>query len=168
MAIFGALMAPVFSRAIHAAHETSALEKMRQLHAAYMLYRSDNDGDARYGTAEEMGLPTYQTLHAGDGIYLVSKNQDLWEPACGEHPDLWRSSKLKYVYPVESGEPSASYYKKYQDNAILIFDENCTDPEVSFHLAMTRKKLIGVRLSGQAQKITTVEHADSVMNWHRD
>jgi prepilin-type N-terminal cleavage/methylation domain-containing protein len=165
LSIMGAILAPVLARSIHSSQETTALQRLKQLHIAFMLYRTDNDGEGKYGTAPEMGLPSYAQYKSG-GYRAVWANDELWKPACGIHPSLQDQKLPLFVYPPDESEASAAYYRRNGDNSILLLDENCTAHDTPLSSAFDIKRVVGIRLNGAAKIISTRGYPDSVDNWH--
>lgn len=169
LAVLASFLFPVLVEAIHSAKVSSQIGKFHQLHTAFSIYRTDYDGDARWGLASEMGLPTYDALEAGT-YQRVSPEADLWRSSCGTHPEVSKlPTNIHYVYPPCDYEAGCGeYYRKYQDQSMLLIDVNCIDPSAPFESPFYRKLLVGVRLNGQVSKLITTNNPELVSNWHQD
>jgi hypothetical protein len=163
-----AISTPVFLSAIRNARATSGLNNFKQLHVAFSLYRSEHDGDGKYGQAKEMGLPNAPDLLFRGAHLAVAKDQSLWEPACGVHPMYRDRATVKYIYGPVNAEEVGEYYKKYQENAMLLVDLNCMDHSLLKPTVGVAKLLIGLRLSGEASKKTVYGFPDTLeTNWNQ-
>lgn len=155
--ILMAITVPIMSSAKRSAKVTATMVRLRNQWVALSLYRSDYEGDGRYGTSPEMGLPKFQTR----SMAVIDQT---WPPPCGVHPDLWVSfwvrcfcgqdgmseEELKAVLP-KCRERIAEESNIYRENWILLIEDNCSDPEVKLKNDYQRKRAVGVFLSGQVK-----------------
>jgi type II secretory pathway pseudopilin PulG len=168
MGVLMSLLFPVAMKSVRAARVSSDLQRLKQLHLAFSLYRSDWNGDGNYGTSSRMGLPDSHDLERSAWRYVVN-NAEMWKSPCGIHPDLqeFKDLTVQFVYPpcneqVGCGE----YYETHQDNSMLLIDTQCVDPSIRLRAPYELKQVVGVRLNGQAKTLQTYNSPDSVANWH--
>ena len=57
LGILVGLMLPVARSVRQGAKMSASLSNMRQFHLALKVYQADYDGEGRYGTPDQMGLP---------------------------------------------------------------------------------------------------------------
>jgi prepilin-type N-terminal cleavage/methylation domain-containing protein len=167
LGVLSSFLFPVFMQAVRSAHVTSQLGKLRQLHVAFSLYRIDYDGDGKYGTSSEMGLPSNTQL-LGGAYKAVSAEADLWHSACGVHPEMETYKQpIDYIYPpCEHEIGCGEYYRKHAEDSVLIIDPNCNEHDTPFQSPYRRKLVVGVRLNGQAKSLVTYSDPGLVDNWH--
>jgi prepilin-type N-terminal cleavage/methylation domain-containing protein len=167
VAILAALLMPALQSALRSARSTRGISNFKQLFVSFSLYRAEYDGEGRYGTAAEMGLPDAWDFNYHNAHLAVSKDKGLWQPACGIHPQLANPGPVYYIYGPVNDQAVANYYKKYEDRAMLLVDENCIDPATNKNTIGAPKLLIGLRLGGQAERKTVYGFPDTlVTNWN--
>lgn len=164
-----AILTPVFTGMLRTSKEASAAWKLRQLWAATMQYRSEYGGDGVYGRASDMGLLNELSFYVDEKYMLYSKDKSLWEPACGAHPQV-EMARLKIDYFASNYEdpsyPWIEYIQRYQDDALLYRDRNCTSPSIPLEADFYLKTLIAVRFSGQIGKKRAYGDSHSFKPWH--
>ncbi len=163
--LLAALLTPVFVGAIMAAKEIQAASNLRQIFIATDLYRTDYDGQGKYGTAYEMGLPDYTVVYDTYGIYpgtiltdMLPGTGGLWSSPCGTHPDNLDFSNTDLCWNPESFPDNlwADYARSREGSAILISDDNCNPHNHPLTAEFFPKKFIGVSISGSIRiDITT-------------
>ena len=57
LSILTALIFPVYRSAIEKSKETICKSQLHQIQVAIALYRTEHDGDGRFGRADRMGMP---------------------------------------------------------------------------------------------------------------
>lgn len=142
-----------------------------------MLYRADHDGDGRYGTAEEMGLPSYGQLLQNAAIAALPDRQ-MWSSPCGTHPDrieLFRKSgspedSIDYVYYPEGGlwdpdDQMRKYFQTQREDAVILNDTNCFDHSLPLFDGLRSRTIIGVHMDGHVETRQTWDYVDSWTNW---
>jgi type II secretory pathway pseudopilin PulG len=166
--VLASFLLPVLMQSVRAAHVSTDVQRLKQLHLAFSLYRADWDGDGNYGVASKMGLPDAYLLEASAWKAVVN-NSDMWKSPCGLHPDNepFGSNSVHFVYPPCNQEVGCGeYYSMHQDNSMLLIDTNCADRNVPLSAPFDMKLVVGVRLNGQAKTIRTRKRADALSNWH--
>ena len=63
LVFLAALTYPAFESSKRASKVVVQVQKLRAIYLSTALYRSDYDGDAKFGTASEMGFPLLDQLH---------------------------------------------------------------------------------------------------------
>ena len=145
LVFLAAIVFPVGVRSIHRAKVTSSLSKCRQMHLATMIYRTDHDGDGRYGDIGTMGLPP-------PAFVLLNRfglPEAMMQSACGNHPSEERSV-LNIIYKPVYSRLFADEAMVFRENVVLYFDMNCSDASTTIRNPFESKLGIGVLLSGQA------------------
>lgn len=169
IAVLAALLMPVLASAMRASKETVAISNVKQLHLAFSLYRSEYDGDVRYGKASEMGLPDMTRIYTGAPWRLLPGTEKLWASPCGQHVDTTKAetagTNLDYHASDIEDETWASYAQRRQEEAVLVYDLNCSAPDAILHSPYMLKKVIGVRLNGSLVRRTTRELLIDLAAW---
>jgi hypothetical protein len=113
-----------------------------------------------------MGLPSYQQLYDQGAYMTVLPEKQIWQSACGRHPDLWANGFVEYAYyPGNEPDESEWYYKKHEEKGVLVVDPNCWDHGYSAK-SFTRKKLLGVRLNGSLDIKWVYGYPTTLENWN--
>lgn len=154
VSILTAISFPVFASALQSAHASSSLSNLHQLQIAFSLYRTENGGDARYGSPAAMGLPDLTALYRHDPSVLLPHTQGLWLSPCGQHPDTppanISGTNLDYHVTGADGESWETYSQRKGEASVLIYDLNCNDVNVPLSARFFTKTLQAVRLDGSA------------------
>lgn len=146
-AILTAITVPVYRRVIHSAHIQASLSNLHQIHIALTQYRTDWDGDARYGDLATMGLPTAEQLYFP--LKLLETPTEIWKSPCGVHPDE-PDSVIQYLYwPGDGDDPFPAWSEAYRENLVLVSDSYCTPHDVPLFNIYQSRRGLGVLLSGQ-------------------
>lgn len=99
-----------------------------------------------------MGLPDMTVLYGGPPESKVRGTNGLWSSPCGQHPDtpsaLTAGTNLDYHVTDVADESWPAYAMRKQEEAILVYDLNCSAPDAVLHSPFMEKKVIGVRLNG--------------------
>ena len=144
--VVAGMLTPVFFRAKHRVNILSSAEKLRQLHIATMIYRTDHDGDGRYGDIPVMGLPP--------ATYVIFNRFGLPETtlqsSCGHHPSVPMAILNIDYRPGRGGPAFAADALVFRENLILFQDMNCSDAEVLLENPFQSKTGIGILLGGRA------------------
>lgn len=136
-----AIILPAMSSAMRSAKSTQTMSQLRQLHVAVMLYQADHGGGGTYGTLEEMGLPSAEWL------FLDPVLRPLFLSPCGRNPSSPSDYGVWY-FPLDGAPPFPERARIFQENLILAFDMQCSDPAVNLYNQYAAKKGIGVLLQG--------------------
>lgn len=161
-----AILTPVLLGVRRKAKEALALSNLRQIWAAVSIYRTDYGGDGVYGGASAMGMLDLFRFYEGEYL-LYSKDEAIWEPACGTHPQIeMEYPKIDY-FPEETDRSGkwVTYVQEHQDSALLFRDRNCTDPSIPLNADFYPRTVLAVRLSGQASKKIVYGYASSFEIW---
>jgi prepilin-type N-terminal cleavage/methylation domain-containing protein len=159
--ILVALLFPALGRARASANESSMANKLKQIGMGVMMYRSENEGDGKYGKASEMGLtmwlsqvPTLKKLYAGP-----HPCKDKYAGGIVEWPDNYESH--------EAGEPWQSYVTIYQDATPVASTTNCSSPDTSLTNVFHVKLGLAVQLDGALIKRVS-SGDDSKVAWWKE
>lgn len=126
LALLGGLLSPVLERVRRSAQISSLTERLRQNHRAAAMYRSEHDGDGRYGKASEMGLTDHLHVWKALGLPLAS-----WTSPCGIHPTSNPDDPYSILwFPSDSIEGWAEDCKKFEETSVLMADLSCNDADV--------------------------------------
>lgn len=152
VAVLASIAYPVIGQVRRRSSESAAEHNLRQLHLAFSLYRSEYDGDGRYGGASLMGLPDMTTVYGGHPQAIVKGSDGLWSSPCGQHPDttlaVVSGTNLDYHATDVADETWMSYVLRKEEAAILLYDQNCSPLSAVLHSPYMEKQIIGVRLNG--------------------
>jgi prepilin-type N-terminal cleavage/methylation domain-containing protein len=147
VAIVAAISSPVLSAAIHSAHVQQSISNLHQIHIALATYRSDHDGDGRYGDLGDTGLPPGRQLSLD--LHDLGTPVDLWRSPCGVHPDMPESIHHYQYWPGDGGDPFASWCLAFRENMVVLTDSYCTPHDVPLGNVYQSRRGIGLLLSGQ-------------------
>lgn len=147
VSVLGALLLPVTLSAVREARATSSLSNLRQNYVALALYRSEQDGDTKYGVPAEMGLPQFEHLRV---LYLDPRGaiRPEWRSPCGTHPDYGAAVGYFYLLPAYKEVELAQRALRYRENLLLLSDVNCNDRGVALYAPERSKLGLGALLSG--------------------
>ena len=163
IAIVAALTYPIFAGSKRSAKIQGSKARLRQLSIATMLYRTEHDGDGKYGPVAEMGLPAFEDLitpltsRGGPPLpqFKDFGKIEMWKSPCGPNP-AWDSA-ADYVY--RPGEAEATFVKEVterREDYALFVDFTCGSPEVNPRMSSYSHRVLGVRLSGELFDVTRV------------
>lgn len=148
IAVVSAVMTPVFAKARHSAMVTQTVQQAHQLSMALILYRTENDGDGKWGKATEMGLPPGYTNPP-------TPDPSLWRTACHyparppEDPFGERSFARHYNDDEDGGPAHWSRLSPlYEDRSPVVISISCTDPMWNIDNPYHPKLGIGADLTG--------------------
>jgi len=155
-----ALAWPAYIQARFESRRSSALSQLRQLSLGLLLYRTEHDGEGRYGSASTMGLPEMRNFYFKKQFALVPGSSKLWASPCAPHPRTSFPSphemSVTYYATDDQDEDWAAYTVKFEEESILVMDDECVDPQVDPWGLFGVKRLLGVRLSGSAERRSVV------------
>ncbi len=120
--LLAALLFPVLVRASQRSKETVCASNLKQIHLAIELYRGVYDGDGRYGSLAEMGMPrSLKPLHPE-----FIDSQDAFKCSAGHVPPGFGAYLLLFhSEEMDSQTPRwPDYAKRYLEDAIIIADLN--------------------------------------------
>lgn len=144
MATLAAILTPVFSEAKKSSQIQSSLSRLRQLHIAVQVYRTDHEMGGY--TVAGLGLPPREYVYDTN----LGMGREFWTSPCGYvasiEPNL---SRMSYQYVVSRGDREDPYFTKYEDNALLFSDPHCNPSGTVWGSRFIRKRGLGVLLSGQ-------------------
>jgi len=160
------LLFPVFSSSLLSARTTASASNLHQVAIGLAIYRSQYDGEGVYGPASRMGLPTLNEVYYGaiPPDRLIPGTLGFWQSPCGTHPkaSISPGARTNYGYFAsdDTDEAWINYVQQQGDNAIVMHDKNCNDPEVSLSSIMMPKLVLGLSLSGTVIRRVTTKPAD--------
>ena len=155
--IIAGLSFPAFSTIKRFAKVRSASSNLHQLYVAASLYRTDNGGDAIYGDATQMGLPTLAGPTPTPFGVFMNSYKPLWKSPCGLNPDWyqpesWEPSTgplINIIYRPADEKTYGAYAQVYRQNSLLFFDLNCDDPDSPIGNKYLDHRGIAVTVEGQ-------------------
>lgn len=152
ISVLAALLFPAMKEVYQSSRRTAALNNLRQLHLAFSLYRTNHDGDGKYGLPTSMGLPNEDELYFKDATSAVAKEKKLWQSPCGTHPDsTYPHTNLYYAPSDRPGDHWLEYVKQNQEQSLLLLDYNCNSHQIPLSASFVKRWCVGVYLSGQAK-----------------
>lgn len=146
--VLTAILLPVVRSVRHQTNIENSLSNLRQFHIALKLYQTEADGDGRYGTPDEMGMPpmAYVTLNR------FGTPVSMWGSPCGQNFQwMEKPIVIQYDFYPRSGNPRwlPDEAVKYRENFLTFFDMNCTDEHEPLTNPLLPHRGLGVLLSGQ-------------------
>jgi prepilin-type N-terminal cleavage/methylation domain-containing protein len=151
IAIVIAITTPAMVQAKKRARIASSIQTSHQLWLALSMYRSDYDGDGRFGTMTEMGMPpmgeTFRTMPAWIMEPYGPKAYRDWVSPCrpGSEQDG------PFVLPTWWNDPTTNAEMAlYQDSFIVLNDPACSDWPDRLLDGHFPHRSIGTQLSGRA------------------
>ncbi|HET6644855.1 MAG TPA: type II secretion system protein [Fimbriimonadales bacterium] len=140
----GAIAYPIYRRSVNKSKEVACIEQMKQLQEAIQLYRSDFDGQGKYGKAEEMGMPN--TLA---GLYVAGYVK-LPLLQCNAGPKMAFGSMFAWSAD-DYGLPSWEVYSgEARENSIILVDGNHGNEGKPIYSKRITYHALGVYLDGHA------------------
>lgn len=132
--ILTALMQPVFSQAKQHVQVQSSVQRLKQLHLAVELYRSDNNLTGYSVDDYPMHYTIYSTyLGFGKNFYVSP---------CGYKAGIEDNLKgLSYNYVPYPAPQIEVHYKHYEENAVLFKDPHCNSKLEWDSPFMSKRKL---------------------------
>lgn len=160
IAIVAGISYPVFSGVIRASKVSSSTSFLHQLHISMSLYRSEHDGDGRYGGLAEMGFPPVYDPNSGkpdlEGFIQALPEQKLEHRSpCGLNRTWVAEGDLLFQYvfrPFDADDDAARSVAAnlYKENWILFYDLNCDFPGTPIGRPDFTHFGVGVNLGGSA------------------
>jgi type II secretory pathway pseudopilin PulG len=164
IATLTAFIFPVYAQSKKSAIETTCRSNLKQVWTALALYRSDWDGDGRFGFSYDMGLPPrtpwrgltppYPTAVLNSVPHMLLKVDRL---KCGNFPSKFNNSNycynLRYQDPTDNPQNRwDKYVQESGDASILITDVNHSDPNAPMMSPYFKKYGFGLTLGGSLIK----------------
>ena len=150
-AIIAAVTYPVFVEVRSSSKRTKSISNLRQLHSFLSMYRQDYGDEALYGDSYAMGLPP-------DLGHLVKTYKIPKDTYTSPGPDfLGKFPEGRYVGhygPRRDGfEDWEKYVQKWQDQAVILSDQNFDFANRSRTNPFVRHRGIGLYLGGHVRTI---------------
>ncbi|MCH8273597.1 MAG: prepilin-type N-terminal cleavage/methylation domain-containing protein [Armatimonadetes bacterium] len=144
---------PLIRGARDSTRDVSCMDKLRQIHVAISLYRSDYDGEGIYGNAYSMGLPP-----SGTATLYLTERLSLEMIQCSGRPlPSGARNAFKRMYEVpdkdETVPPWADYCRLMQNESVLIVDLNHGDTARPAYSTYTTHRGIGLYLGGNIRVV---------------
>ncbi len=157
LAVLAGILFPVFAQAKRGAQVTSTVQKIHQLSLAIQMYRSENDGDARFGRASQMGLPP------SSQIYKVAPPA-MWKMPC-QSADV--TSFGTVYWPEDSVGPGSweEIVRTFEESAPVIHSLSCTDSDWDVNNQFHPKLGIAADLSGRLLKKRKTGNPEKAAWW---
>jgi type II secretory pathway pseudopilin PulG len=165
IAALAGLLLPVFANAKKSALERVCASNLHQLQLAVQIYRSDYDGDSRFGKGSEMGLPPA----SGDIFKTLGVKSELLR--CTAPPNVLSPKGAVYValFAEADEQHVKTTWKEYSqaegDESFIFADMNHGDPTVSITSPYFPHRALGVRLSGQIKTFTKTGNWGDLAWW---
>jgi len=159
ISVVAAILTPTFGAVRRKALVSATAQDAHQLSLALLLYRTDQDGDGKWGRASEMGLPTPEVMY---NTLPLEK----WRTTCHYPPrppeDPFGDRYFAYWVNDDDGLDKWPHLSRiYQDASPLIITVNCTDPQWDIDNPFHPKLGIGVDLTG------TILRKNRIGKWFR-
>lgn len=155
--VVSAIVVPVTAGVRQNARVTSAVMRLKQLHAAFKLYQADHGGDGSYGDCYDMNLPDIRGLTT----YRLGQSKELWVSPCDKRNYGW-----SYLYWPNTDPYYAGYYRTYQEEGMLLSDFTCDAKQGAHFGDYWSTRALGVRLSGQLINYNKPGDPYAVAWWH--
>jgi type II secretory pathway pseudopilin PulG len=163
LAVLAGLLFPVFKGAKRTAQIAAAGENLRQLHVAASLYRTQHDGDGKFGKATEMGLVDGNRI----AHVLDLRWDDVWRSPCGTHPVFLPEDPYTVGWMPNDTEGSDwdENIWMFRENALLVGDINCNDADVHPNNRFATRFAIGCLMSGTVVRIRAKGDESKLAFW---
>lgn len=139
------ILVPVFRSARERSLILSSLLRLKQMHVAVTIYRADWDA-GNYENQYGAGLPSYAFVY---GTYLHLGRQSFRSP-CGYKPNIEGNvNELSYQYAPMPTDAYSKYLSLHREESILMNDPHCNPDSVVYGSPFTKKRGLGVLLSGR-------------------
>lgn len=167
IAIIGVLVSilvPVLRGTRRSGQITSSINNLHQFHTALKLYQSEDDGEGKYGSPEEMGFPSQE--------YITFKRfgtpEHMWQSPCGQN-FKWHAKPIviQYeFYPYQVVQPrETEIARKYTENLLTFRDMNCSDDFEDLTNPLLSHRGLGVLLSGQLVNVRRPGYVNDPSWW---
>lgn len=168
IAVLTAILTPVFLKVKRSVQESHSVTKLRELHVALEIYRSNWDAKESYATHNSyytLALPPSGGRFVWDDLGV---DEEFWESPCGGDPTIfdtgpnlvygWITPTYVFYDPANFGTPAdrsgnytdyKDYIPTYRENIVTFIDPYCNPPGTSFADPAVRKRGIAMTLGGQ-------------------
>ncbi len=158
--VVAAITYPATKAVMRSAKVGSSTSFLHQLHLSMSLYRTENDGDGKYGGLATMGFPPIYDPNSNSVditgfIYALPERKLEHRSPCGLNASWAGEGDLQFQYifrpfDVPDETQRSILANLYQENWLMFYDLNCDFPGTP----IGRKDLphfgVGVLLSGSA------------------
>lgn len=170
IAFLVALSFPVYMQARKESQKTICASNMRQVWMAAMLYRVEYDGEGKYGSSAEMGLPPKLA-------YLVDPRSSpesvlrVKGLRCSSWPSKFSSSGYSYSLQYQDSAQMTSqnrwddYAREFEERSIFVTDVNHNDNGIPLFSPTIGKVGLGVNLMGSLIKLRKPGDPDILRWW---
>jgi len=149
IAALGMMILPALSKAKERSQVATALSHLRQIGYALAIYRTENDGDGKFGSPSEMGLPIFAPR-------TVRFNRYFRRPLPCEFHE--RSDWIYWANGLEhfDPEPWQVLVQTYGESTPLVTTTDCTSPGVNRHSQYEQKLGLAIQLDmGLIKRVST-------------
>ncbi len=166
LVFLAALTYPAFESSKRASKVVVQVQKLRAVYLSTALYRSDYDGDAKFGTSSEMGFPLLAQLHLmlrqQDGKNHYFRASD-FESGCDWH-SFYDAS---FVWPMPETTESQFFpvLKKHQSDFPFIFTLGCSEPGLDLQSPYVPKLFLGSGIEGRLIRFVGRGPIDTAPYW---
>lgn len=153
--IVAAITVPVYSKAKMSGKFSAAITNLKQVHAAYMLYREDYGGatDA-YGSAAVMRFPHIMDVWWESALEPYGFSDDMKNSICPRiDPGLPTSPSGYITFGPSNTGLWPDRVQLYRERHYIAFDENCNTSGVNLANPYTSKRSIAVLLNGSVRNV---------------
>ncbi|RIJ97611.1 MAG: hypothetical protein DCC46_12690 [Armatimonadetes bacterium] len=154
VALLAALLSGVYGRVKESARQANCVSNLKQIGAAVLLYRTDYDGEGRYGDPYMMGLPTSQRPLSPSLLpWSIWRCPNEWHFDARVVP-----SKASYYTFIPSAPDTIPWKRfvdaasRFQDRTPLYFDPYHNE-RAGFFSPLTSKLGLAVTLSGATVRV---------------
>jgi prepilin-type N-terminal cleavage/methylation domain-containing protein len=133
-----------------AALETSSKSNLRQVYLALRLYQESQTGSSEYGTASEMGMPSFDLEIKPFLPKGAVGDPGIWRSPCGDHPvhpNFPTENNTLLVYVAEDLQWKRQS-QSLQGRTVLASDPNCNPHNLRLDNPLVRSKYQVLRLDG--------------------
>jgi len=143
--VISAALIPVFRAVKERSLIQSSCMRLKQLHVAITLYRTDWDSGG-YANQYAAGLPPYSYVYAshfglGKGFFVSP---------CGYKPSIEGNlNHLSYQYAPSPYESFSKYLSEHLEESLVMNDPHCNPDDIAYNSPFLPKRGLGVVLSGR-------------------
>jgi len=160
LALIAALLYPVYATSKRRAKERVCISNLKSIFSAISMYRSNHDGEGRYGDWISMGLPTGLSVLPDEGYMDPGGLECVGIPFAPniEKPFYLPAGWLTGWEPLR--EPSnlspgswRDYVEKWRDEAIFVQDMNHQEPGTSVGSLLQTHRGLGLYVGGHVRVV---------------
>jgi len=166
LVFLAALTYPAFESSKRASKVVVQVQKLRSIYLSTALYRSDHDGDAKFGTASEMGFPLLDQLHLmlrqKDSQNRYFRASD-FQSGCDWHS--FYDAAFVWAMPETAYDEFFPVLQKRQSDFPFIYTLGCSEPGLDIQSPYVPKLFLGSGIEGRLIRFVGRGPIDTSAYW---